>query len=61
MTMRIHTERHHGCRVNEYVWRGHRLVVLENELLRVGVVASKGADVVELRYKPRDLDFLWHS
>ena len=58
---RIYAERHHGCRVNEYGWRGHRLVVLENELLRVGVVASKGADVVELRYKPRDLDFLWHS
>ena len=58
---RIYAERHHGCRVNEYGWRGHRLVVLENELLRVGVVPSKGADVVELRYKPRDLDFLWHS
>ena len=29
--------------------------------LRVGVVASKGADVVELRFKPRDVDFLWHS
>lgn len=58
---RIYAERHHGCRVNEYGWRGHRLVVLENELLRVGVVASKGADVVELRYKPQDIDFLWHS
>jgi galactose mutarotase-like enzyme len=56
-----YAERHHGCRVSECVWRGHQLVVLENELLRVGVVASKGADVVELRYKPLDLDFLWHS
>lgn len=58
---RLYAERHYGCRVNEYGWRGHRLIVLENERLRVGVVASKGADVVELRHKPSDVDFLWHS
>ena len=57
----LYAERHHGCRVNEFGWRGHRLVVLENEVLRVGVVATKGADVVELRHKPSDVDFLWHS
>ena len=56
-----YAQRHHGCRVDEFLWRGHQLVVLENELLRVGVVATKGADVVELRYKPLDLDFMWHS
>jgi galactose mutarotase-like enzyme len=56
-----YAERHHGCRVTEYGWRGHQLIVLENELLRVGVVPTKGADVVELRYKPLDLDLLWHS
>ncbi|HET7771499.1 MAG TPA: aldose 1-epimerase [Chloroflexota bacterium] len=58
---RRYAERHHGCRVEEFIWRGHQLVVLENELLRVGVVATKGADVVELRYKPLDLDFMWHA
>lgn len=58
---RRYDQRHHGCRVDEFSWRGHHLVVLENEVLRVGVVATKGADIVELRYKPRDLDFLWHS
>ncbi|HEU5315097.1 MAG TPA: DUF4432 family protein [Chloroflexota bacterium] len=57
----LYAARHHGCRVTEYGWRGHRLIVLENELLRVGVVATRGADVVELRHKPTDLDFLWHS
>src|SRR5262245_702486 len=51
-TMEYYAERHYGCRVTEYGWRGHRLVVLENEVLRVGVVATKGADIVELRYKP---------
>lgn len=59
--MHYDVDRHYGCRVTEYGWRGHRLIVLENELLRVGVVASKGADILELRYKPRDVDFLWHS
>ena len=40
MVTQLYSERHHGCRVAEYVWRGHRLVVLENETLRVGVVAT---------------------
>jgi hypothetical protein len=59
--MPVYGSRHHGCRVDEFRWRGHRLIVLENELLRIGVLASKGADIIELRYKPHDLDFLWHA
>jgi hypothetical protein len=35
--------------------------VLENELLKIGILASKGADIVEFRYKPWDLDLLWHT
>ena len=54
-------QRHHHCRINEYLYRGHRLVVLENQYLKVGVLATKGADIVEFRYKPLDLDVLWHS
>ena len=61
MVTQLYAERQHGCRVTEYGWRSHRLVVLENALLRAGVVASKGADLVELHYKPLDVDFLWHS
>jgi galactose mutarotase-like enzyme len=59
--MNLYSQRYHGCRIDEFQWRGHRLIVLENELLRVSVLASKGADVLELRYKPRDLDLLWHA
>jgi len=47
--------------VNEYEWQRQQLIVMENELLRIGVLASKGADIVEVRYKPRDLDVLWHA
>ncbi len=54
--------RAHGCRLaTDLTWRGLRLLVMENELLRVAVLLDKGADIVELRYKPRDLDLLWHS
>jgi galactose mutarotase-like enzyme len=59
--MRIYGRRFHGCRVEEYLWHGHTLVVMENELLRVSVVTSKGADILEFRYKPRDLDVFWHA
>ena len=49
-----------GPRVREYdVAGGLRAVFLENELLRVGVLADRGSDVFELLYKPRDLDFAW--
>jgi hypothetical protein len=59
--MAIFGARVHGCRTDEFIWRGHRLIVIENERLRISVVPSKGADIIELRYKPRDLDLLWHS
>jgi galactose mutarotase-like enzyme len=50
----IHT---HGCRVSdEWTLRGMRAAVLENELLRVLVLLDRGAEIVEFRYKPLDLD-----
>ncbi len=59
--MFLYSERWHGCRFQEFGWRRHRLIVLENELLRLSVIASKGADILEFRYKPEDLDVLWHA
>ena len=38
-----------------------RTLILENELLRVTVLVDKGSDIVEFRYKPFDLDFLFMS
>lgn len=51
--------RNHGCRISD-AWRvdGMQTVILENELLRVVVLVDKGTDIVEFRYKPKDLDFL---
>jgi hypothetical protein len=53
-------KRNFGCRVETDVtlW-GHRAVVLQNELLRVTVLAGRGADIVEFLYKPLDVDFMW--
>jgi galactose mutarotase-like enzyme len=54
-------QRNWGARVLEYRSKGMRVVFLENELLRVGVLVDKGTDVFEFNYKPRDMDFVWLS
>ena len=48
--------RNFGCRLTKMVLAGYRAVVLENEKLRVTVIADKGADIYEFLYKPRDVD-----
>jgi len=53
--------RNWGARVHEIAIAGVRAVVLENELLRVTVLAGLGSDVIEFCYKPRDLDATWLS
>ena len=53
--------RNYGCRIREFVYKGYRCVTLENEVLRVTVVADKGTDIIEFLYKPKDVDFLWRT
>ena len=36
-------------------------MVLENELLRVSIIADKGADVFELTHKRTDTEFMWRT
>lgn len=51
-----------GCRLSlDYTYKGMRVAFLENELLEIGILVDKGADIFQFRYKPRDLDFLWQS
>ncbi len=60
MTDRLYsTQRNWGARIREVVYLGIRMLILENELLRIAVLPGKGTDIVELNYKPRDLDFVW--
>ena len=54
-------ERSFGCRLFECVHRGLRTVFLENELLRVGILADKGSDIFQFLYKPLDVDFMFRT
>jgi galactose mutarotase-like enzyme len=55
-------ERNFGCRISdEYTYRGLRLLVLENELIRVTILLDKGTDVYEFLHKPSDTDFMWRT
>lgn len=52
-------QRNWGARVHESTYAGLDAVVVENAALRVTLLTGKGGDLVELLYKPRDLDFAW--
>lgn len=54
-------ERNYGCRIREYLYQGIRHISVENELIRAVFLLDKGTDLVELVYKPKDLDVMWHS
>ncbi|HEX9372730.1 MAG TPA: DUF4432 family protein [Roseiflexaceae bacterium] len=53
--------RNHRCRIKEYDFQGQRVLFLENELLRVGVLVGKGADIFEFLHKPSDTEFMLHT
>ena len=56
---RYRPQRNWGARIRDLTWDGMRFMVLENQVLRLGILADKGTDLVELNYKPRDLDLIW--
>lgn len=56
----MHThQRNFGARYcDRYAYDGLRVVVMENELLRISILADQGTDIFEFLYKPRDVDFM---
>lgn len=55
-------ERNFGCRISdEFTFRGLRLLVIENEIIRVTILLDQGTDVYEFLHKPTDTDFMWRS
>lgn len=55
-------ERNFGCRISdEFTFRGLRLLVIENEVIRVTILLDQGTDVYEFLHKPTDTDFMWRS
>lgn len=53
--------RRHGCRYLEFSAKGNQFLTMENDLIKVVFWLNKGADIVELRYKPLDIDLMWRS
>jgi len=53
--------RNSGCRFGEFMWNGLKTVIIENDILRIEILAGKGTDIVEFLYKPEDIDFMWRS
>ena len=49
------------CRIYQYQHRGLVHLCLENEVLRVTVIPDKGADISEILYKPKDINFMWRA
>jgi Domain of unknown function (DUF4432) len=56
---RYREQRNWGARILEYEHKGMRVVFLENEKLRVGVLVDKGTGIIEFNHKPTDTDFVW--
>jgi len=55
-------DRNWGCRISdEYKFRDMRMLIIENELLRISVILDKGTDIYEFLYKPQDIDFMWRA
>ena len=49
----------HGCSISdEWTYKGMRVIWMENELLRIGILPDRGADIFEFRYKPADMNLL---
>ena len=54
--------RNSGCRINdELTYKGLQFLTMENELIKLSILTGKGTDILELIYKPKDLNLLWSS
>lgn len=51
-----------GCRFgDELKYKDLELLVMQNELISISVLAGKGTDIISLLYKPADTEFMWIS
>ena len=54
--------RNFGCRItDDIVLKGNKAFVMENQKLRLTILLDRGSDIIELLYKPKDIDFMWRS
>lgn len=45
----------------DWSFKGMRTLTLENDILRVSVLLDKGSDIFEVKYKPLNVDVIWHA
>lgn len=43
---------------DEWSYRRMKVIWMENDFLRIGILAGRGSDIFEFRFKPKDVDFL---
>ena len=62
MSNHHHPDRNWGCRIQDtWTLKGLKTVVMENDTLRITILADKGADIYEFLHKPTDTDFMWRT
>ncbi|MCD9023531.1 DUF4432 family protein [Cohnella silvisoli] len=60
--MSYRQQRNYGCRIHDHVtYHQMKTIVLENELVRIGILLDKGTEIFEFLYKPNDTDIMWLS
>lgn len=53
--------RNYGCRIRRYTQNGVEMISLENNRIKLVIASGKGADIVEILHKEKDVDCMWHS
>ncbi len=53
--------RNYGCRIHDIIYKGLKSLLVENEKIRCLILVDKGTDIIEILYKPKDIDFMWKS
>jgi hypothetical protein len=46
---------------DDYTYKGYRLVIIENEFLKIVILPEKGADIYQFIDKRNGIDFLWKT
>jgi len=49
------------CRISlDWSYKGYKALILENRFLKVTCLPGKGSDIIEIIYKPLDINLLWN-
>ncbi|UCH66288.1 MAG: hypothetical protein JSW63_03930, partial [Ignavibacterium sp.] len=46
------------CISDDWIYKGMRTIWMENDFIRIGILADRGSDIFEFSYKPLDVNFM---